>query len=207
MFIVLRISGGALTTTSLIVIAGVAVVVVISLILYVLINRNNQLLMYEHGLVDSCRGKLLVMRYDNINSLFQKIVTTKISGIEAGTDYVYTLKAQNGGTLVINQHKEAGEYTRNQTFERLMPKAIETYEAGGEVSFGSLTVSKQGLSSRKGTLPWLEFHSIEVNNGRVNIGKKKENGNLRHWVSTEFTEIPNAYVFLTLVDKIHSGNL
>lgn len=161
---------------------------------------------YEQGLVDVLGKRIIVVRYENIATVWQKVVKTKVSvyfiPLGTATNYFYSIQTDEGVKLNFSE-KEAGELIQDEVYRYKMPQAVANYNAGNNVDFGPLAVSKQGISSRKETLPWSEIKDIRINDGVVYIDKQ---GGWFSWAVVGVEEIGNFYIFLSLLDRIFGIN-
>jgi hypothetical protein len=148
-------------------------------------------------------GKTSVYRWDDIGAVWQQITKRYVNGVYTGTTHLYTLRRYDGEQIKLNDSlgkvEELGNLVQNETFKRLMPKAIATYNAGGTVVFGKISVSPQGISNGKETLPWTEVKGVTIDRGMISVSKQ---GKWLRWASDTAANTPNLYVFLQLVDAI-----
>jgi hypothetical protein len=167
------------------------------------LNWNTRVLVFPDGLVHIKNGKTSVFRWDDIGAVWQQITKRYVNGVYTGTTHLYTLRRYDGEQIKLNDSigkvEELGTLVQNETFKRLMPKAIATYTAGGTVVFGKISVSPQGISNGKQTLPWTEVKGVTIDRGVISVSKQ---GKWLRWASDTAANTPNLYVFLQLVDAI-----
>lgn len=160
-----------------------------------------QLLLYEQGLICVRFNRIQVVRYEDIVAIWQHIIRNHTYFIPTRTDHNYTIQTRDSKILKFDDKLkkvgQVGNYLQNEVFRYQMPLALKTYHQGGEVDFGPLTVSKNGLTSMKGTLQWSEIKNIKVENGAVLV---KRNGSWLNWMKIEVRQIPNFYIFLAMVE-------
>lgn len=169
-------------------------------------SRSEQsvaILTFQDGIVYTHGGKTETMRWDEVDKVYMGILNNR----QARTiQYTYHLHNEQGGKLVFNWNDQAmqnmqqlSDTIQREITRRLLPKAATTYNAGGTVTFGSLTLGKQGLGNGKETIPWDEVQEVKLNSGIVTVRKKDK---WLNWSSVTVAGTPNIYVFLNLVDQI-----
>jgi hypothetical protein len=117
--------------------------------------------------------------------------------------HIYTVRRRDGTSLVFRDSlrgvEALGDRVSSETAHSLFPRARDAYQAGEQVAFGDLTVSKQGVGSKGKTLPWTEFQSVEVVKGVVKI---QQRGKRFSWASVPVRKVPNMLLFLNLLASI-----
>ena len=181
------------------VLCGLAIWVVAATV----IGWNTRVLVFPDGLLHIKNGKSNVFRWDDIGAVWQQITKRYVNGVYTGTTHIYTLRRYDGEQIKLSDSlakvEELGTLVQNETFKRLMPKAIATYNQGGTVVFGKIRVSPQGISNGKETLPWPEVKGVTIDRGVISVSKQ---GKWLRWASDTAANTPNLYVFLQLVDAI-----
>jgi hypothetical protein len=175
----------------------------LALVVGTALNWNTRVLVFPDGLVHIKNGKSSVFRWNDIGAVWQQITKRYVNGVYTGTTHFYTLRRYDGEQIKLNDSlgkvEELGNLVQSETFKRLMPKAIATYNAGGTVVFGKISVSPQGISNGKETLPWTEVKGVTIDRGVISVSKQ---GKWLRWASDTAANTPNLYVFLQLVDAI-----
>jgi hypothetical protein len=188
-----------------------------------MIHRKDVQFLYEQGLVESYKGKIRGLRYDNITEVYQKYVDTKYQGknifstafllflailsptiiIDAGVpSYSYRFLSKNG-TVITSNFDKVGNFVKEKSFLYLLPQMAKIYHSGGDIQFGFFTLCPQGLRTpSKKILYWSELWEInkETNSTGVyvsiNLNQKRQN-----WVS--ISKISNFDIFWKLVMHLH----
>jgi hypothetical protein len=182
-----------------------------------IIHRKDTQILYEQGLVDSCKGKIRGLRYDNIIEVYQKYIDTKYQGniifatillflgrpvttIGAGVPvYSYRFLSRNG-IVISSTFDEVGNYGKEQSLLYLLPQMASIYNAGGDIDFGFFALCTQGLRTPKKILYWSDFWEIdkEIIAGNVfvsiSLNQKKQN--------TSISKINNFDIFWELVKHL-----
>ena len=86
-----------------------------------------------------------------------------------------------------------------EALKHLLPRAIETYNAGGTLQYGKLSVSQAGIGNGKEIVPWAQIKSVQVSNGFIAI---KKDGKWLNWANVAVAKTPNYFVFLALADRV-----
>ena len=166
-------------------------------------NRDLRVVVLEKGLVRVGGGKTEILRWDDINSVFQAITVHYTNGIKTGTTHVYTVFAQSGQKIVFNdtlKNVEAlGATIQREASSRLMPRYTQAYNSGGTATFGKLTLSKAGISNGKDTIPWDQVQAVNINRGQISVRKQ---GKWLNWAGQTAAATPNLFIFLNMIDQI-----
>jgi hypothetical protein len=167
-------------------------------------ERDWRVLTFSDGLMQIKSGAQMIIRWDDITSVWQSITVVKRYGvITVSTTHLYTVQRANGEVLYLNDQlknvEALGTTIQNEVTRRLLPRAVDTYNSGGVVTFGKLTVSKEGLSNGKETIPWSQVQKVSIKSGTITVRKE---GKLFNWSNVTVAETPNVFVFLSLVDQI-----
>ena len=96
----------------------------------------------------------------------------------------------------FNNAKELDIAIQMGVTQHILPRVEQAYEAGERVAFGSLALSKAGISQGGRTLPWDEPGGVMLEQGVVTI--KKQGVLFNKWASLEVRQIPNFFVFAYL---------
>lgn len=167
-------------------------------------QRGQKAVVFADGVAEIKGGKTNIMRWDDISSVWQSITVTKMYGVvETGRRYIYTVQASDGRRMVFgNTYKNVealGKAIQQAVTSRLMPRYFDAFNGGGTVKFGSLTLSKAGLSNGRETIPWNEVEQVTLNRGTITVRKA---GKWLGWTSQTAAQTPNLFIFLTMIDRI-----
>jgi len=168
------------------------------------LQRGRKAVVFADAVAEIKSGKANIIRWDDVVSVWQSITVTKMYGVvETGRRYFYTVQAKDGRRLVFgNAYKNVealGKAIQQAVTTRLMPRYLETYNSGGTVKFGSLTLSKAGLSNGKETIPWNQVEQVTINRGTITVRRA---GKWLGWTSQTAAGTPNLFIFLTMIDQI-----
>ncbi len=158
------------------------------------------------GLLRVKRNQVEIIRWDQVEAMWQAVTKRYVNGVYTGTTHLYTVHRADGATFKFNdniRHVEAlGNSIQREVTRKLLPHVISAYNMGSTVTFGTLSVNQQGISNSKEMLPWGQFNGIQVNRGIVTV---KKEGKWLNWSTVRVPRIPNFYVFMALVDYAAKG--
>jgi hypothetical protein len=80
-----------------------------------------------------------------------------------------------------------------------LPKAITSFDAGQTISFGSLTVNRDGITTRNRSLPWSQIKGARIL--AINAVVVEKSGVPPWWVFVA-GRVPNYSLFVALVRAI-----
>ena len=163
---------------------------------------------HADGLAYARNGKTDVVRWDDVDAARMSILNIKSRSSKNTMDtvYGYTITPQSGPDIKFRFNKnsirnidELSNTIQREVTQRLLPKAIETFNQGSTVFFGKLSLDHKGISNGKETIAWSDVEDIKVKKGVIAIRKK---GNWLSWSNISVGETPNIFVFLALVNGI-----
>lgn len=159
--------------------------------------------LFQYGLVEHDKqGALTAYRWDKISEVFQEITERYANGIKVATTYVYTVRRRDGAeTKLTNAYDgiaELGPHICDAVARVRLPHVEAALSRGEEVRFGDLSLSRQGIGTKRGVVPWHEIEKVSVNNGYVSVSRAGK------WLptgSTPASKIPNLYLYLYVADQ------
>lgn len=167
------------------------------------VERDSRISVFQKGMVSTKAGTDKVIRWDDIDAVWQAITHHKRYGMTVRTTHLYTIQLSDGEKIKFNDTvknvEQLGSTIQQEVVKRLLPKAAETLKSGGTVNFGKLSVSPQGLSNSRETIPWDQVQKVNINRGIITVRKE---GKLFNWSNVSVAQTPNVFVFLSLVDQI-----
>jgi len=187
---------------------GVGVVFLLAALyclLYPFIYRSWYVYVYSEGFAFSKGRKIDAFRWDQIDCMWQRITRQYMNGIYMGTQYKYTIRGLNKRQVVLNNRitniGSLGNIISDMVTRVKLPLVLAAFKAGNTITFGSLSVSLQGVSNSKELISWNQIKEIGVNGGIVTV---KKEGKWLSWSSVQVANIPNFFIFLALVNAIMS---
>jgi len=166
---------------------------------------------YADGFVSSDWHESLVCRWDEATEVYESItyVYRQTSDRPGPRRWAYTVYRADGQRIQIAGLEgiiPLGQTLKTEISKRVLHKAVKVYQAGGIVWFGpKLHISQQGVSDGDRTLPWHDVEEVrlsEVNNA-VTVRQK---GRRRSWKHIVGSQVGNAWVLKTMVDRIQELN-
>jgi hypothetical protein len=183
---------------------GILIVIPIAMIVfagYSLALGNTQIYVFTNGLIQAKGQQRDVIRWDQIEATWQRVIRTRYSYFYSSTSYKYTVRRSDGATFKFGSPlKDVANLgkTLQQEVSRLhTPRAIAAYDSGVPVTFGMFTLGTLGISNGRETLPWNMVKGIDVNGGMIFV---KKEGQLLRWASADVSSIPNYPVFVNVAN-------
>jgi hypothetical protein len=166
-----------------------------------LIYGNGKVYVFTNGLIQAKGQQRDVVRWDQIEAVWQKVTRVRYYYFASRMTYKYTVRRSDGVSFTFGNplHEIATlGMTLQQEVARLhTPRAIAAYDSGAPITFGLFTLGMQGISNGRETLPWNMVKSIQVNRGVVSVHKE---GQMLHWASADVANIPNYPVFVNVAN-------
>ncbi|MEO6390458.1 MAG: DUF6585 family protein [Pyrinomonadaceae bacterium] len=164
-------------------------------------NRGGRVAIHENGVLIERKGKTLAATWDEIASVTESVEKMHMNGQYVYDRYLYTIEKTNGETMAVNNLvsdvKRFGETVKRNTFARLYPQAVAKLDAGGNVSFGPLNLSADGLEAPGAKFTWSELSAVEIEGGQIEVKDRDGRSAFRgNWAAT-----PNAHLFVGLVQN------
>ncbi len=165
-------------------------------------NWPLQAALYENGFAHYDRKGLQQVRWEQIEAVWQRVTKHYTNGVYTGTTHSYTVQAQNGVKLVLDDKlakvEDLGNAIQAGAAKALWPKYVAALQAGQRLTFGPLVLDANGLTAGKKALQWKDIKAIKIARGVISV--KKEGGWLS-WASATVPQIPNFYIFYELVGR------
>jgi hypothetical protein len=171
-----------------------------------------QLTLYEQGMVVQRGWQMHQVRYEEIDLLWEQIMWQGGQGhaMLPECTHVYTLQTRDRRTLRLSDQfveiRQAGALVQQEVLRRSLPAAMAAYQAGQELSFGPLTISRAGLAHGKAAFPWAEVVRVSVTEGpyrdtaaRTYKLQVTQIGQRRPWFEIDLQQIPNSRVLFALL--------
>jgi Family of unknown function (DUF6585) len=159
---------------------------------------------FENGLVEIDHdGVPAAFRWDSMMVL-QEITESYVNGVHVGTGHRYTLHKKDGTVRkLVNFYAEPerwGPFIQQEVTGFQLPGMLRMLEEGRALTFGDITVDRSGIATpRRGSVTWPEIQDVRVTGGVLLL---KKAGKSLSWSSAKVKDIPNFFLFLTLVDGL-----
>jgi hypothetical protein len=184
---------------------GCFIVGAIYMFLYGTIYKNWGVYVFEQGFLFKKGNETpQPFRWDQIEAVWYQVTRHYRNGIYTGTTHRYRVRRKDGYQIVLNDRftnvGQLGDTISNQVTKILLPQVIAAYNAGQTITFGPLSVNRQGLLNVLGNLlPWSEITGIEIQRGYVAVSRA---GKWLKWSNQPVANIPNVFVFIALVKSL-----
>jgi hypothetical protein len=189
-------------------------------------QRGLMLLLYPTGLLHLRRAQAEVVLWQEVDQMFlhfnhlkERIVEHDQEGKRTAyllrpaasfTDDLLhswlTLVCQDGRELqitpAVSRYHHLVLEVQRRIFPILWQKVWQQLQEQGFATFGPLLISDRGLHWSKAVLPWNQFDSLRIHNGKLLIRQKKL---WKTWRSTAVSTVPNLPIFWALVDQLHQA--
>ncbi len=166
--------------------------------------RRRRLYLYEQGFVLAERpDDPQVFRWDDIRTVYQRIVSQRTYGVETARTYLYTVTRRDGRTVKLTQFwaeiAQLGPHVNTCVSTALLPGAVAAIRHGQSLDFGDMTVNATGIAGRRKSVAWREISQVQIANGYVRVGIA---GKFFSLSTTAASNIPNLPLFFALTDEL-----
>lgn len=162
------------------------------------------LYLFQHGLIYCSFGKRRIIPYDEITVIWQGQVPLEHHEEKAAIEERYVIETADGERLILGQMfaniQQIGDLIQQEFVRRQLPQTLNAYRWGRSIHFGLFSVSRTGLTTTNGILPWSDLKSVTLQDGILsftgNAGRSLE------WLNVSTANIPNVCLFLALIQQI-----
>ncbi len=158
---------------------------------------------FQDGLVYAHHGQTDIIRWDAITEVYLYIYANRKA---RRTRYEYKLCGADGSVIKFNYYdhvvsgmKQMSDMIQQDVTRRQLPKMAAAYDAGQSISFGPLSVSKDGLGKGNKMLPWPEVEDVQMSRGYITIRKRNKRSG---WAEVPVGKVSNISAFLALTEQI-----
>ena len=164
-------------------------------------HQGMRVLAFEEGMAYQIGDGVEVLRWNEIVKIRQCVVRDLRRALFFG-EFHLILGLQDGSQvefddIVVPRVRRLTAVIQQQTLKHLLNAAFRAWEAGEEVSFGSISVTRKGIVSSRRTLPWGKVNKSHAARGRLTIWAK---GRWRPWLRTPVTRLENPFALVLLVN-------
>jgi len=178
----------------------ILIVVLIITVIRFFAGFNLKVYTFAEGLLRVKGSQIDVIRWDQTEAVWQKIIRYRRYFITIYTSYKYTVRRRDSAefkfTGSLKNIKQLGENIQQEIARRHMPQAIAAYNNGAPLNFGPYVLNTQGISYGNALIPWYQIHQVTLKRGWVAVQDGSTFGKFR----TNVQRIPNLIVFLRMVD-------
>ncbi len=163
-------------------------------------GRKNQVVIHQGGLLITQGSSVRAVRWEDINSVRQHIMTYRVNFVPVVSIHNYRLRLADGSEVRLDRSvkdiKSLGATVHQETASRLLPRARASMQQGYPVTFKGLQVTPNGLQKGNDFLPWSEFNGYNIANGNLRLMKKDKR---LAWKSIPINGMDNPYVLINLL--------
>ncbi len=151
----------------LVVLPFIAVIYAIRALLYC----NLRIYTFANGFLRA-KGKAIdVIRYDAVTQVF--FISRK--GRYGTVTYTLTVVRNDNATFkftgLLKNIAILGSAVQSEIVRHHTPLALDAFNRGSVLPFGSLSLSQQGISNGRATLPWNVIPSVELHKGYIIVNQ------------------------------------
>jgi hypothetical protein len=166
-------------------------------------KEGQQLLFFDQGLICvGAGGRLSVRRWDSC-TVYQNTVRHYRNGGYTHTTYSYRLIGPDGDTLGLaggfQNPAEWGQRIQQAVTEAQLPRAIGALRQGAPLTFGDITLTRDGVFAGKKSVPWPQVQEIRVKDGTVSV---RVAGKWLSLTRTMVRDIPNFFLFYEVAERL-----
>ena len=184
-----------------------AVGAVYYLVFYPLIHGSWRIYACTDGLLFLKGSTPIPCRWDQVAFVWQRVTRNYTNGVYTGTTFKYTVQRVDGVEVRITQQfrngMQLGTQIQREATSRLTPAALAAVNAGQTLQFGPFSVSRQGLATSRGMIPWNEVQQVSANRGMVVI---QQRGQRKGKTYGMVYKVPNLYVFFNVANAMAKGS-
>ncbi len=163
---------------------------------------GKEVVVYDHGVTCAARGQTLLVRWRDVVSIKESLVSTYVNDLHSHTQRWVTLADTAGTVIQFVGTQEAVGFVADAVIRRaygvIMPRALRRLAEGKSVALGPITVSPAGLETKEGKLPWDEVGAVAVEKGHLVL---RARGRKRDWFKEALGSIENYRVLLAVWEE------
>src|SRR5258706_9836283 len=162
------------------------------------IARNDKLIVYDKGFVYSKKNFYHTILWQGITAIWQ----TKETWATPGSSLQFlkiSVQLNSGSTLCVDDTfrnlEDFWQIVEKAIIDHLLPQVITAYTKGGNIPFGDLMVSQQGITVRQSFLPWSHIKKMTYS-PKITIWQTDR---IRRWAILPLERVPNVAVLKALI--------
>lgn len=156
---------------------------------------------YENGLIHVGAKSLQPISWQKV-----QVVRHDVTYDQGVAFHSFHLTCTDGTSLrlknTIVRCRDLGKLIEEATVPYIFPVALNTYQTSGAVAFGPITVTAQGISWRRRTLPWSGIESLKIDECTGRLVLRRKQG---EWFGRTSVKVPNVEVFRMLIKHLTSA--
>ncbi len=187
------------------IIAGVCFLLALGILITAWRNWTLAAAVYDNGVALNSRKGVQQMAWADVTAVWQAVTKHYTNGVYTGTTHVYTLQSNTGEKLVFDDRlgkgvEQLGTALQDGVSKVLFPRYAQALDNGQKVTFGPLALDREKFYSGKKELTWAEVPAVKIDKGIISV--RKEGKGWFNWTAVSVPQIPNFYVFITLLNRL-----
>ncbi len=177
--------------------AGVGLLRVVSL-------RKEWVRIYPTGMAVRGTGGIAFVPWDQIHEMQIQLVRYGLPVLTARLEAALLLRFGEQGqvrlTHALDGFDSVVQRVKQEVYPRLLEEYTQTFNAGGEVTFGPIRLTGIGISGRRRMISWQELDAVSLEQGVLRITQIR-NGR-RSTITFPASRIPNVDLCLQLIQQL-----
>lgn len=164
-------------------------------------------IIYEQGVVAIRGDNVHVIRWEDIQDVRMNIWQQREQSIKVINRFNFFVTMMDGQrvkfTRWLDNIAELSDIINREVTNRQLPAAMQTLKSGGELDFGPLRLSQQGIIKARGDelLQWHETAAVMIGGRYIRHVMVYRQGKKRHWLKVKFQKVPNPVLLMTIVNE------
>jgi len=162
-----------------------------------LFNSSLQVEVSPAGLSYSSNRERHFVGWGEVVKVWERQQEASWNGITMWNIHRLTIAVRDGRRIkldrTLKRFGKLAESVQAAVTSHLLPRAIQTLENGGEVTFDEFVVTSRGIKRGQQFLPWPEVHRIIIQQERVQV--RKTGKNWFNWADTKAWNVANLRLF------------
>jgi hypothetical protein len=167
-------------------------------------NWSKGVAVYERGFAVHDWKGLRLWRWEEVLSITAAVLHPLGSGISAGMTHTYLLTNYQNQRLILDEAtakvEELARLIQEAIYPALYDQAASQYNAGRELFFGPVIISKGGIQIGNKKVAWAEVQQVLMQQGVLKVSKKE--GEWFSGASAPASAIPNLNVLLEIIQQV-----
>jgi hypothetical protein len=167
-------------------------------------NWNKAAVVYERGFAWRDHKGVRAWRWEEVQAITAAITRHYGIDIYTGISHIYTVFNRQNQRVVLTDAlinvARLGDEIEQNTYPTLYDRASSLFNAGQELPFGPVVISKAGIIVGRRSSPWSEVREIAIRKGLLRVSKT-ESGWFNGAVAPT-SKIPNLRVLLNILQQM-----
>jgi hypothetical protein len=164
-----------------------------------------QITVYDNGISRTRGSKIDAWHWEDFTAMriAEKTITYRKYGAPIYQMHTYTCRLLIDNKMVlkidkdIQKYREIGERITQKTTPIFFDRDFKAYRGGETAHYGNIQLNREGIRQGWRSIRWDDIASWELNQGYLII-QRRGRGKFR----LQLLDVPNAYVFMSMLEKI-----